>query len=541
MKTSKRLFSLLLAVFLCITCFIGCDTESSNENDETTKDKKPSTSVQETTNPISDDTTKNELTTAPISPVTTVPNTSGNVTCKPTPDDAPATPEHVTYPDQTITIISRGYNWFRDEIYVEVETGDAVADMVWLRNDLIQRNLGITVTPHFVDSGSAYSASGKVLDEIEKQLNSGLNDYSIAVAGSYSVAAKTMENYFVDLTKISPFFDLKKPYWSQSLNDSFSIGDAQYICTGDMLLSYHRLMYGTLFNKTMFEEYGVDAPYDKVDDKEWTIAYQRSLIETFCDANTDQDPDATYGFVVNHDNISVDPYLSALKIPLITKDANNALISSVDMNRTQAAMQELSDLIYPKTKGTLRIDSYGNDSEQIDIAKKFASGEAAMVHLRMIELQSEQMLQMEDAYGILPMPMLNSEQDGYYTTLHDEFSVIAIPNTSKSADELEMIGAFLDLSGYYSYNHLTPAYYNLCLRGDSFDNPHDLDMLRILTDGIYVDPAIIYADALGSPLASWRSWVATNRTYINPSLKALGQNMSNNIKRVNSAFEKISK
>ncbi len=466
-------------------------------------------------------------------PVTTNPSSNNS-------DVVPAVPDGVTYPDQTVTVIASNYDWFNDEIYVEAETGSAIPDAVWKRNDLVQKKLGIIFYYAGQDSSSGPGGTNKVLGEVEKQYSSGLNDYSVAVGNSYSTSSATMENHFVDLTDMSQYFDLEKPYWSQGVNDALSIGNAQYVCTGAMVLSSYRLIYGTLFNETLFNNHEVELPYDKVDKKEWTMAYQRSLVETFCDAEVDQDPNATYGFIVNHNNIGCDPYLSSLKVPLIVKDENNMFKVETDRDRTVSAIGEICDLIY-NSRGTLRVSSYGNDSEQGDLAKKFSEGTAAMAHLRLMELEGEYLSGMEDVYGILPMPLLNSEQDDYYTMAHDQISVIGVPNTRKTAEELEMIGAFLDLMGYYSYTEVTPVYYDMCLKGRYFENPRALDMLDTLTSGLYIDPGVIYHEIVGSPLASWRQWIGSNKTSVASSITILGRNMTAQVKKVNTAFEKIAK
>ena len=250
MKNATKLVCLMMAVLMMAVALVSCaDTGDSN--------------------------------TTTTGPVTTGrPSHNSGV--------VPTVPDGTTFPDQTVTVIASNYDWFSDEIYVEAETGSAIPDAVWKRNDLVQKKLGIIFNYAGQDSSSGPGGTNKVLGEVEKQYSSGLNDYSVAVGNSYSTSSATMENHFVDLTDMSQYFDLEKPYWSQGVNDALSIGNAQYVCTGAMVLSSYRLIYGTLFNETLFNNHEVELPYDKVEKKEWTMAYQRSLVETFCDAEVDQ-------------------------------------------------------------------------------------------------------------------------------------------------------------------------------------------------------------------------------------------------------------
>ena len=471
--------------------------------------------------------------TTTTGPSTTKPPNQGESTLK------PKVPDGLKFDGQEIHIIFQASDWFDDEIYVEVESGEAIPDAIWLRNDLVQKQLGVTIVP-YAQTGSGEGPATKVLTEVEKDINANTGIYSAMVSSSYKAAPKSMEKFFVDLTDMSEYFDLTQPYWSQGINDAISIGDAQYLCTGAMLLSSYRLIYGTLFNEDLFIDHSVELPYDLVDQKKWTIEYQKSIVEIFYDGTDSTDTSATYGFIVNNELIGCDPYWSSLKVPLIVKDENNMFKISIDRERTVQAVTAICDLIY-NTQGTLAFESYGNDSEQEDLARKFSEGTAAMVHLRLMELEGEYLRQMEDIFGIVPMPMLNSEQGGYYTTAHDQISVVGVPNTRKEAAELEMIGAFLDLMGYYSATEVTPQYYEVCLKGRYYENQTAQNMLDILTKGLYIDPAFIYSEALGSPVASWRGWVAANKTYVTSAVTVLEKSMRSHIDSINNAFKKLAK
>jgi hypothetical protein len=162
-----------------------------------------------------------------------------------------------------------------------------------------------------------------------------------------------------------------------------------------------------------------------------------------------------------------------------------------------------------------------------------------MVHLRLLELEGEYISAMEDVYGILPMPMLNEEQDDYYTIAHDQLSVLGVPANRKTAEQLEMVGAFLDLMGYYAETEVTPVYYDMCLKGRYFENPRSLDMLDKLTTNLYIDPALIYHDIVGSPHAKWRGWIHENKTAVGSPVTSLSKTMVNHVKKINDEFLKI--
>ena len=81
-------------------------------------------------------------------------------------------------------------------------------------------------------------------------------------------------------------------------------------------------------------------------------------------------------------------------------------------------------------------------------------------------------------YGMLPQPKLNSDQEGYYTTMTPNLILFGIPsvNTNKEA-----IGQAGDVLSYLSYRDLLPVYY-----GDyvTHRNASDAESMEMLNDYI---------------------------------------------------------
>ena len=63
---------------------------------------------------------------------------------------------------------------------------------------------------------------------------------------------------------------------------------------------------------------------------------------------------------------------------------------------------------------------------------------------------------------ILPYPKYNEAQDNYYTVVFDNHSVFCVPKTVKDP---ERSGLIMEAMGYESMRIVTPAYYEIMLRG----------------------------------------------------------------------------
>lgn len=96
--------------------------------------------------------------------------------------------------------------------------------------------------------------------------------------------------------------------------------------------------------------------------------------------------------------------------------------------------------------------------------------------------------EMNDEFGILPYPKYNEAQDNYYTVVFDNHSVFCVPKTVKDP---ERSGLIMEAMGYESMRIVTPAYYEIMLRGKVARDDESRDMLDIIRDSFQFDFAIV--------------------------------------------------
>ncbi len=410
----------------------------------------------------------------------------------------------LNYGGETISIVSRSNKWVADEIYVEDSDGGLIVSAVDRRNKVVEQRLGIKIENTKVD-GDNYAVS----DIIRNQAQTG-HVYDLFANSVYSTIMYTTENCFADLKSIDTI-DLSQPYWSQGFNDSASIGSNQYFVTGAIALSTYRFIFATFFNSNMFaEKADIPSLYETVRDHKWTVDYQMELCKQFwVDTDADQvtSQEDICGFITNS-YISVDPYWSAFNLPILTKDSDNYLVYSVDVERTTTAVEKMNQLFW-STEGVYSFKHETSDAEQSKIAKKFSEGTAAMATLRLIEVEDEYLRNMTDKYGIIPLPMLNEEQDDYYSYAHDQMTAFGMANTV-SEDRREMLGAVLEAMASESYRYITPAYYEVALKSKYVSDPESWTMLDLVTNNLYIDAGVLYTKSINSVHQMFRTIVGSN-------------------------------
>ena len=445
-------------------------------------------------------------------------------------DDLP----ELDFKGEDIVILARTRDLVEDEIVVDDENGLIINDAVYKRNELVNRRLNVEIKMQGVDGTATYV----VHDALKIMIDTGAYDVDLVANLAYVTASTTASGLVRNLRGISTL-DLTKPYWSQGLNEAMRVGDSQYIISGAALLSYYRFTFVTFFNVDMFENSGIPSLYDTVESGDWTIEKQieyTKLLFKDNNGNGESDKGDVFGFMSNHNMIGVDAYWASCELPILTQNADGFYEYSLDIERTVKTAELLTQLFWD-TEGTMRIPQTTGDTEQDEIAQRFASEEAAMVTLRLIEVEND-LLGMSN-YGIVPVPRLDSEQATYRSAIHDSFTTFSIPNFNFSEEELEMLGAVLEVMGSQSFSTITPAYYEQALKGRYANDPQSVRMLDLITQNVWIDAGVLYCNAIDKPHQMMRTIVGNNASNISSQLSAKARIVTKQVAALNTELEKL--
>ena len=420
--------------------------------------------------------------------------TSGEAT---TEQDAPldAIPEDLKFNGEDIVILSRGVQKYtQDEIAVPELNSDPVNDAMFNRNIAINDRLNVNIVSKPLDDADPF----KTVAEIERVVKAGSDDYDMFAGACYATLPAALGGTFYDLRDLE-YLDLSQSYWMQDYNDTISYGDSQYTATGMIALSTYRLAIVTLFNKELFDDKSLPYLYEAVENNEWTLDYHASLVEDFYqDLNGDgkRDEDDLFGLVTSA-VINVDAYWSACDIALVDKDADGAYTWALDTEKLSNAVDKLL-LLIQESGGTYLCKETEGSSAQPAIREMFAEGRAATTTLRLLAVELDEIRNMQEEYGIVPMPKYDELQKNYQTQMHDQFTVFAIP-VSAAQSKIEMIGAVMEVMASENLRMVKPAYYEIALKRKYMSDPTAWDMLDMAFEHVIVDAGVIYADSLEYP------------------------------------------
>ena len=394
-------------------------------------------------------------------------------------------PSDLNFNGTTIGILYADVNNKADELVSEKLGLGVVSDAVY------ERNLAVTEWLDVEFEFYAETDASQVVNSQTLDIQGGQGDYDIIVNGTYLSIQPALEGKYINLTPLENI-DTSKHYWTQGYNDmvTFTDENMQFLASGPIAISMFRFMYLTLYNKTLFTDNQIPDLYETVKQGKWTLDYQYSIVK---DHYVDKDGDSKasdgdfYGFVTGN-TISVDPYMVAADIHMITKDSDTG-----DLMYNSEALGNLADLVEKVQLLYNDASTYVYKSATMDdvpynyIIEHFTDGNALMVTTMFLKMETNFEALAPLSYGIAPMPKFSEIQKSYYSYVQDQVSCFGISSVVGDSDRQEMLAAVLEAMAYHSYKLVRPAYYETALSERYMQDPQSKEVLDTIFDTLYFD------------------------------------------------------
>jgi hypothetical protein len=245
--------------------------------------------------------------------------------------------------------------------------------------------------------------------------------------------------------------------------------DQLYATVGDYVLSMIANTVLTYFNKNMLAEiYPNEDLYQVVYDGKWTLDYMKNLsasVYSDLNGNGTKDDADIYGYRTLRNTIPGDSWPVALGIYTTQRNSDDIPELCYYSEKTVNAFEKLESLY--SAPGT----NVGNAN--------FGAGHVLFECARL--LMTDGLRNMEDEYGILPMPKYDEEQEEYTTIPQNSHSMITILKTAHNPD---MVGAAVELLGAESYRQVTPVYFETAMKSKYLRSSDDAKMFDLIMSGV---------------------------------------------------------
>ena len=451
------------------------------------------------------------------------------------PEQLDSIPADLKFNGEDVTIISRAYiGWTWDEVAVPELNSEPVNDAIFNRNVKVGDRLNVNIVSHAIDDVD----QAKPIAEVQRAVLAGSDEYDLLAGAAYLVLQYTLEGLFCDMTQLE-YLDLSQSYWMQDYNEVISYNDKQYSATGMIALSTYRFVFVTMFNKDEFDNKSVPYLYEAVLNNEWTLDYQATLAEDFyrdVNGSGKADEGDFYGFVSCW-GISVDGYWASCDLPIVQKNEDGEYEYVLDVQRYSDVMDKVLYLFYGYEGADIHSPITYN-IEQDNMREIFSRGECAMATLRLMAVEQPDVRNMEQMYGIVPMPKYDVAQPEYGSVMHDQFTVFAVP-TSAAADKYDMIGATMEAMASESTRLVRPAYYEIALKRKYMSDPVAWDMLDLIFSTMRTDPSFVYITYMGSPHHTMRNIAQSKKNTVASACKKLGNSVTKQISKLQKKLDNL--
>jgi hypothetical protein len=394
---------------------------------------------------------------------------------------------------------------------IEELTGDVLNDAYYNRNAIIEEMFNVKLEGFSVEDISSRAP---------RTVQSGIDEYvaflpRLMHAGTFASRGLGVHAFDTNLT-------LDAPWWDQNILDDTSIGGAAYFFAGDIFIKHYDGIALLMFNKRLLADLSLESPYELVNNNQWTIDNFNSMVKK---GTMDLDGDNVmtrhdqFGFVTQLD--SVTSWVNASGARIVSKDKDDMPVFTGNSERIGSLVDKMLE-IYTDDTYCMHRDAYDRDGGGGQLVQFWIFPEGrGLFYWAFPRYMDLGLRDMEDPFGILPMPKWDSNQDRYYATLNNWHSyTYMIPRTVEDVDSVSIL---LDAMAYYGRQVIRPAYYDVCLQRKYTRDEESSAMLDIVFASTVYDLGTVYGignfiGQLEGDVRNHRNNLAANYERVEPAI-----------------------
>ncbi|MBQ7338481.1 MAG: hypothetical protein IJW40_08530 [Clostridia bacterium] len=347
------------------------------------------------------------------------------------------------------------------------KNGSLVHDSLFDRDALVEEIFGITLVYDDMLDSAMYNKIGN-------SIRSGDDTYSLVLGAMSSVALNMFNNNLLyDINEV-PHIDLSQPWWNENSIDNFQINDKIYMATGAITNRYVYSPYAVLFNQQLIDDAALDSPYELLENNEWTLEVFAEMIEdTYRDLNANDaiDLEDFYGLAPASDSETA--WYFAAGATLLDKVEDELIFTYLDDNNT---------IILEEVLALYDSDNVLQYEQTYDSIDAFREGRAIFHSMALCDITM--LNDMEDEYGIVPMPKYDSYQETFYSNANRYISTMALlPSSIVDIDNVGLIIEGMAMTSQYT--SLDKQYEQVLLNRQALDAQSKASLITVVESTTY--------------------------------------------------------
>ena len=368
---------------------------------------------------------------------------------------------------------------------------------------------------------------------ITRSVKAGSDEYDLCFVHMVSGASLAQSNLVLPFEKL-PYVDLEKPWWDASIKNGFSIRNNLMMVNGDISPRSFSITSCLYFNKTMFDRLDMEYPYELVRSGNWTLD---KMFEMTKDITHDEDGDGkvtkdstkdVYGLSSWSLDVPYSFYYAAGGM-LVSKDQDDVPFYDPQLERDTGIYKKIYDVIITNNA------YYETDVADFpNVSKMFADGRALFLDAKLAT--AEDLREMDNEFGILPVPKYDSAQTDYRSFVNGASSMVCVPATVTSDSQREFVSIIVEALASEAYRTVTPVLKENYLKRKITRDAESADMIDYVVRNRVFDMAYVNMfDGVGSYV---RDLLKAGATDIASSLKKYQKSAAKKIENIVKAFDK---
>lgn len=399
------------------------------------------------------------------------------------------------------------------------------------RNALVEEQLDIVIAEEFVHDPKR--TNGAMVQRITEDNLVFTASYQVVVPCLYDGANLAKVGALMNLYDL-PDIQLSAPWWDQVFQKEMTIAGQLYFTIGDIGTVNKSAAAALTFNKSMYEANGLQEKYggsiyDLVREGKWTIDVALEMTKLFSeDVNGDRviDYNDIVGWSGQLDDMWSLFYGSGSKLAS-TDTSDGYPVLTAYTERSAAVMDKMQSLVQDKEHYLSANDYFSVTKWPSSLLRdNFIAGNSLFYNGSMttpMELGN-----MEDEFGLVPIPKGDENQDTYYSLVNPWVSTCFGVPISLAEDDFVMISDFLNAMGAASANIVAPAYIKQCLEEMKSRDDDTIEMIEdYILPGRGCDIGMVFAwggldtllhDMASKPVGTFASQYETKATMAQQAL-----------------------
>ena len=366
-------------------------------------------------------------------------------------------------------------HFMHNEIAVESDTGDVIDSAVFERNLIVEEKYSVSIV-------SILQWCSTVAKSVRTDYLAGDANYDAFCSPIAMVTSAAIEGICADYNDMQ-YYSEDQVWWDHKVMQDFSIGNARYFGSGDIIVSDNFYPYCVFANLDMYERYGFsDNLYDLVRTKKWTVDKLMELCKNIPSNNDNKwDYDDQYGILVNASTSKALFYAFGKNVVTLDNDGYPQWVMTPEY--TQNVLEKIIEVFHKDNIAYATDNDLGHNIPGLSHAqtalKMFNNNQSLFYAEELIVAERLKNANANFTFALLPMPLYNESQSEYYCVMNDAV-VVCVP----ANQDLDRSSLLLSAMSRESVNTLTPAFYESVLAYRYLNDEDSVETLTLILNSV---------------------------------------------------------